>query len=622
MVTLVVMVRGWTSTGDLLLFGGPGSEIKADFIESIKLNLSEVEIFAPPLDLHMFSMRTPESIAEELFITVDEKICSMANLDRIVLVGYSAGAPIARRIFCMAHGTVENACLGDGPAPWADKIDRMVIVAGITRGWEFSSASPAKVRFFSPALFLIARIIGWLKRLVASFKKQNAHSPSKLPFIWQLRRGAPFIVSTRIYFIEIIERLKHRCQKFPKKDYPLRANGLPSTIVLLGSQDEYLSPSDTTELGPRKEFVFLEVPNSNHVDILRITGDQANDAVRIQHVCESLINSFDDLRSKESAVQADDLDDYLDPMDLTTDNNERYDAKLDVDHVVMIIHGIRDDGFWTKRVAKEVKVIGRNYNLSVRAATPTYGYFSMWDFLRAGGRSHAVFWLLERYADIKSRYPRAKISFVGHSNGTYLAGRALEICREIQFENIVLAGSVIRRSYAWSKFPDQVNRVLNYVGSSDSVVALLPAVFEKLRLRWLDVGGAGAFGFDEANRRSVGASPELYEYRFIEGGHGAAVAEGFWREIARFAILGEVPERHTVLRPTYLRLLFQCAPVITLVGVSLIMIALLSPWCAVALATAVGENAGFFDDAEFRALLALSTGILISWLTVRFIKFW
>ena len=90
----------------------------------------------------------------------------------------------------------------------------------------------------------------------------------------------------------------------------------------------------------------------------------------------------------------------------------------------MVIHGIRDNGFWTKRVAREIKNLGRTEKINVRAPTPSYGYFSMWDFIKPGGREQATYWFMEQYANIKSHFPDAKISFVGHSNGTYIAARS------------------------------------------------------------------------------------------------------------------------------------------------------------------------------------------------------
>src|SRR5262245_23781006 len=104
----------------------------------------------------MFSMRSAESLAQELFRAIATKMATSPHIEHIVLLGYSTGSVLARRVFCLAHGAAEDGTMSNPPAPWADKIDRVVMLAGITRGWEFSSASPAHVRFLAPILYRLA----------------------------------------------------------------------------------------------------------------------------------------------------------------------------------------------------------------------------------------------------------------------------------------------------------------------------------------------------------------------------------------------------------------------------------------------------------------------------------
>ena len=72
------------------------------------------------------------------------------------------------------------------------------------------------------------------------------------------------------------------------------------------------------------------------------------------------------------------------------------------------------------------------------------------------------------------------------------------------FKRVVFAGSVVPSGYDWEKrakrrtladgreTPPQVESVLNYVATSDLVVALLPNGLGKLGVR--DLGGAGTTG--------------------------------------------------------------------------------------------------------------------------------
>ena len=309
---LVVAVRGWTTSGDRLLFGRQGGEIRSNFITSLENDLSSAEVWAPDLDMSMFSMRHPESIAKELFQKITEKIEGAPNIQQIILLGYSAGSLLARRVFCMAHGASEDGIVrSENRAVWADKIERIVMLSGITRGWEFSSASPAHVRFLAPVLQKVTSVVGW-------WKSKKTKVESSTPLIWQLKRGSPFVVTTRIQYVNVFkdlqENLKNRVID-PEKS-PLRVNGLPSTVFLLGAKDEYISPSDCTELGPRIEFAFIELSGSTHMDALQITGNNEQNKERRLRLKAAISADFESLYKETWAVRANDIDDYLDPMDI------------------------------------------------------------------------------------------------------------------------------------------------------------------------------------------------------------------------------------------------------------------------------------------------------------------
>jgi pimeloyl-ACP methyl ester carboxylesterase len=621
---LVVAVRGWTTSGELLLRGRPGGELGAEFVNSLAAGLPDTDVWAPELDLSMFSMRSAESLSQELFDKISKRVDASPNIETIVLLGYSSGSLLARRVFCMAHGAAIDGTVRQRPVSWADKIDRVVMLAGITRGWEFSSASPPHVRFLAPILLRLTTVVGWFKRTGMT------QIESTLPLIWQLKRGSPFVVSTRIQYINVFETLRKR----PKSERAskLRVDGLPSTVFLLGAKDEYMSPADCTELGPRIEFAFVELEGSNHSEAVQISDHSPVAIERRRRLVASIVSDLNSLNREPWAVPAGDIDDYLDPMDVAESGTEASAECAHVEHAVMVVHGIRDNGFWTKRIAREIKTLGRTSGIKVRAPTPTYGYFSMWDFVKPGGREQAALWFMERYADVRSHFPNAEISFVGHSNGTYIAARALELCPAIRFHNVVFAGSVVRRDFRWARFPGRVHAVLNYVGTGDGVVAFLPAVFEFLRIRWLDVGGAGAFGFREAEpppaaaKRLLGTQDqdiELSEIRFVQGGHGAAITEQFWLEIARFILLDALPARSPVARAERIQLLFRCAPGVTAMGVTLAAIVLTSPLSVAAVvASLVAANGTSSGPAMVAAVSAVAASLFVSWLAGRFLRVW
>ena len=87
-------------------------------------------------------------------------------------------------------------------------------------------------------------------------------------------------------------------------------------------------------------------------------------------------------------------------------------------HVVFVIHGIRDKGFWTKKIGRAIKERARDAGIRMRSVTSTYGYFALLPFIAPWTRQAKVEWLLDQYVGARALYPNAELfSYVGHSNG-------------------------------------------------------------------------------------------------------------------------------------------------------------------------------------------------------------
>ncbi len=122
----------------------------------------------------------------------------------------------------------------------------------------------------------------------------------------------------------------------------------------------------------------------------------------------------------------------------------------------------------------------------------------------------------------------------------------------VHLERIAFAGSVVRTDYRWANEPKDegsrkrgrrgrvIDSVLNIVATRDLVVACLPGAFQRLGLRPLGVGGAGAAGFSYTPSGAEG--PKVHNFRYVSGGHGAGVDEPMWQAMARFIVDGELPE--------------------------------------------------------------------------------
>ena len=222
-------------------------------------------------------------------------------------------------------------------------------------------------------------------------------------------------------------------------------------------------------------------------------------------------------------------------------------ADLGTNHVAFVIHGIRDRGFWTRRIARYVKAYAHEQGLKCRCVTSTYGYFPMGPFLLPWVRRAKVEWLLDQYVTAKALYPDAAFAYVGHSNGTYLLARALELCPEVRFRRVVFAGSVVSDGYDWQRFlpggdgaQGRIEAFVNYVATGDWVVAIFPNGLRRLRLQ-TDLGGAGHNGFDDGVDRmgpAIGSSPTapVLDIKYMPGGHSAALTVENWSDIARFVI--------------------------------------------------------------------------------------
>lgn len=419
----------------------------------------------------------------------------------LVIVSYSSGSAVLRNT--LARALIANNRRGKDSAKtsWTGKLRKIIHIGGMTTGWEFNSEVP--------------KLQLWLGPIVRPI------CPHWFP--WQIYKGSKFITETRIAL--------NRQRDHEKGKQPVTA----LEEYLVGTKDEYITPADAIELGgstqegsPR----YIEVSGCTHTSILSRNG-KVNKAVR-DYISSSIGREDPDLPSSFTRINPDDIDDYLDPFD-----NEPARRDLSVRHVVIVLHGIRDNGMWGKRIGNRIKEAWRRISneensRTVRVVTATYGYFSLWDFLRPGGRRRAVDWFQNIYANVCALYPDAEISFIGHSNGTYLGTQALQ-CENLDYKYMILAGSVVQRDFwirkdkgkQWKK---RVTRLFSFRSLDDWVVALLSGGLEVIPGigRCMNVGGAGAYGFRDLQ--------DGKEQRTIKGGHGAAIQSDAWDQLAEFLL--------------------------------------------------------------------------------------
>ena len=514
----------------VLLHGlGNASERLAAVREVIRAARPHAAMFAPelPFGQHAFCLEKAEDIVARLLAAIDSLVMHGPHGKRytsITLIGHSFGAVLARKIAVVAFGE-QTSPEGDTPAPfepefsayraprvWAPSIRRIVLLAGMNRGWSVASA----MDWWTGVQWMAVELIG--ETLLAG-----------KPTVFALRRGAPFLVQTRLQWLAMMD-----------PDYGPRPDII--AVQLLGTADDLVAPDDHVDYAvdlfggrERQAYFYLEVKASDHRNVVDVsaTGSLQTMSARAQRRQQLLIALH--ASRADLALQCIPRDEMADVLPAMPDPS--------VTDVVFVVHGIRDKGYWTQKIARTIKhhaAAGQKFE----SWTESYGYFAMLPFVFRAARQRKVEWLMDRYVDMRARFPRARMHYVGHSNGTYLAAQALQDYRAARFTRIVFAGSVVRRDYDWMSLmtpapgalpgAPRVAQVLNYVATRDWVVALFPKGMQPWRR--FNLGSAGHDGFIQGSE----CGP-VHQIRYLAGDHRTGHEESNWNDIARFIVSGAVP---------------------------------------------------------------------------------
>ncbi|WAC12449.1 esterase/lipase family protein [Dyadobacter pollutisoli] len=416
---------------------------------------------------------------------------------RIILIGHSIGALFARKIYVYSCGENSNAPFErkieiKQSREWAIKIERIILLAAMNRGWSARDLS------ILDSLYIRAGVI--LGKLVMFFFRTRL-------LLFQVKKGASFIIQLRIQWLAMVRAFNEGRKR----------EGGALVIQLLGTVDDIVSPEDNVDLVTGGDFVYLEVPKSSHSNVVKMGNDTEGEA-RYKVLRSALLDTKEELL-KRTVV----------PLDAVN-----FPVNTSVTDVIFVIHGIRDRGFWTQKIANRIKLLGDSPKRKYAIETSSYGYFPMLSFLLPSTRRAKVEWLMDQYTEDLALYPNADFSYVGHSNGTYLLAQALEDYPACHFKNVLFAGSVVPTTYKWNSLiqDGRVKSILNYVASADWVVAIFPNFFQKVPFLGVkDIGGAGHEGFTGLKQ---------FQIQFVSGSHGAAINEDMWGDIADFAVNGKI----------------------------------------------------------------------------------
>jgi len=120
-----------------------------------------------------------------------------------------------------------------------------------------------------------------------------------------------------------------------------------------------------------------------------------------------------------------------------------------IEHAVLLIHGIRDWGEWHQKVQR---VLESN---TVRVSGPKYGYISPLPFVLGCRRrpSDAVY---QEYQNARRMFPKAEMSVIAHSYGSHILTELLRHYPDMRFSRIVLCGSVVKQGFRWDTVSEQI----------------------------------------------------------------------------------------------------------------------------------------------------------------------
>lgn len=156
-------------------------------------------------------------------------------------------------------------------------------------------------------------------------------------------------------------------------------------------------------------------------------------------------------------------------------------------HVLVLVHGIRTAAVWHELVEEVFE------HTEIRVIPIGYEYHDIVRFTLPFGREKTVHFVQDQLRQIRADFPKANISLIAHSYGTYIVSRILNSSSGYHFNKIIFCGSIVDAKFKWGHIqeaPDRLN-FLNEVGFRD-VWPVLAKSFS-----W-GYGTSGSFGFKQA----------------------------------------------------------------------------------------------------------------------------
>lgn len=199
------------------------------------------------------------------------------------------------------------------------------------------------------------------------------------------------------------------------------------------------------------------------------------------------------------------------PAPVLSSEERRNDKSGVTSHAVVLVHGIRDRGFWQNHLSTELRHAGFD-------VFPTS--YGLWSALRFWMpipilREQARHQVERQIRSILQNTGHEAVSVVAHSFGTHVVAHLLVEAIGIKWHRIIFCGSVVRRDFAFEQIGGAFSGpILNEVGTRDP----WPALAESSTWGY---GAAGSYGFNH---------PLVRDRWHQCAGHGYYLTERFCRE--------------------------------------------------------------------------------------------
>ena len=185
-----------------------------------------------------------------------------------------------------------------------------------------------------------------------------------------------------------------------------------------------------------------------------------------------------------------------------------------IDHVIYLIHGIRDFGEWQSSIERALDGNGR------KVVSVKFGRFPALYFLSPIPIHFRKLWRVQKELVAgPSQYTGARFSVIAHSFGTYLLTQIVKKNFALKFDRIIFCGGVVNADFNWDRVqhcvtsPPMATHILNECGDADP----WPVMAETFSWRY---GRTGTRGFGTI----------FITDRFHPGSHSSFLNEEFARK--------------------------------------------------------------------------------------------